>query len=128
MTWHTQRMALAVTLVAAITGSVLAQESAKGTAPAPLGGQWEGQRHGDGGGSETVTLQFDVQGATFTGTIWRQGHEFGPIIKGKIDGTHVSWETNDIPFTGVITGTSMHIVIHFDNADQELDVAKKDKA
>jgi hypothetical protein len=128
MTRQGRRIALALALAVLVTGVARAQEGAKGTPAELLAGKWEGQRQGDGGATETVTLQFDVKGGAFTGTMWRQGREFGAVTKGMIDGAKVSWETNDIAFTGVMTGASMHVVIHFDNADIEFDVAKKDKA
>ena len=95
---------------------------------APLAGKWEGVRQGgEAGETETVTLIFDVKGASFTGTMLRQGHEFGKIADGKIDGANITWMVRDIDFSGDITGTSMHVIVHFDNGPIEFDVKKQDK-
>jgi len=113
-----------------MTATVAAQNAQKpAPVPAPLAGKWEGLRQGgEGGAPETVTLIFEVTGKTFTGTMLRAGREFGKITDGKIDGAKATWTVREIPFSGEITGTSMHVTIDFDNGPIEFDVKKQDKA
>ena len=120
---------VAVGLAAVLMTATVAAQNAPKPAPAPLAGKWEGVRQGgEGGAPETITLVFDVTEKTFTGTMFRQGREFGKITNGAIDGAKVTWQVKELDFTGAITGTTMHVTIDLANGPIEFDVKKQDKA
>ncbi len=119
---------LIAVVVAASAAMLVHAQTTQKTSPAPLAGKWEGVRDGgENGVHETVTLIFEVTGKTFTGTMLRQGREFGKISNGVIDGARVTWQVKDLDYSGEISGTTMHVKIDLDNGPIEFDVKKVDK-